>query len=247
MNQTPLISIITISYNSCHTIEDTLLSVINQSYPNIEYIIIDGGSTDGTTNIIKRYENKISYWVSELDKGIYYAMNKGIAVATGEWINFINCGDFFYHKDVIADVFKDCISDSYSLIHGNTIFRYHDHTEMEANRQYGNYRFMPACHQSIFSRTCHMKQFMFDTNYKISADFDFFYKLYHTNHQYLYKDVIVAVFDAVGGVSSRNKYLRNKEFICIQESKPLNRNLLLIRLKLKYSAKSLIRFFNNLF
>lgn len=122
MNKKPLISIITISYNSCLTIEDTILSVINQTYPHIEYIVIDGGSKDGTVDIIKRYENKISYWISEPDKGIYYAMNKGIAATTGEWINFINCGDSFYDKNVIARLFKDSIGENYSVVYGNTVF-----------------------------------------------------------------------------------------------------------------------------
>ena len=153
-------------------------------------------------------------------------MNKGIAATTGEWINFINCGDSFYDKNVIARLFKDSIGENYSVVYGNTVFQYSDHTEIEANRQYGNYKFMPACHQSIFCRTHYMKQFMFDTRYKISADFDFFYKLYFTNNQYLYKDITVAVFDAMGGISSTNKYLRNKEFICIKEKKLLKRNLL---------------------
>lgn len=122
MDKKPLISIITISYNSCLTIEDTILSVINQTYPHIEYIVIDGGSKDGTVDIIKRYENKISYWISEPDKGIYYAMNKGIAATTGEWINFINCGDSFYDKNVIARLFKDSIGENYSVVYGNTVF-----------------------------------------------------------------------------------------------------------------------------
>lgn len=77
MNNNPIISIITISYNAVKDIESTILSVLNQTYPNIEYIIIDGGSTDGTLDIIKKYEDKITYWVSEPDKGIYDAMNKG--------------------------------------------------------------------------------------------------------------------------------------------------------------------------
>ena len=91
----PLISVITVSYNAVLTIEQTILSVINQTYLNIEYIIIDGGSTDGTVNVIKKYADKIAYWVSESDKGIYDAMNKGIAYSHGEYCNFINAGDKF--------------------------------------------------------------------------------------------------------------------------------------------------------
>lgn len=111
-----LISIVTVSYNAVLTIEQTILSVINQTYPNVEYIIIDGGSTDGTVDIIKKYEDKIAYWVSEPDKGIYDAMNKGVVVATGEWINFMNAGDIFTDGDVIDKLFhqirgkKRCVS-----------------------------------------------------------------------------------------------------------------------------------------
>ena len=104
-----LISIVTVSYNAVLTIEQTILSVINQTYPNVEYIIIDGGSTDGTVDIIKKYEDKIAYWVSEPDKGIYDAMNKGVVVATGEWINFMNAGDIFTDGDVIDKLFHQNI------------------------------------------------------------------------------------------------------------------------------------------
>lgn len=98
MKNNILISVVTVSYNAVATIEQTLLSVINQTYPNIEYIIIDGGSTDGTVDIIKKYADEIVYWISEPDKGIYDAMNKGIKKANGEWINFINAGDSYYDK-----------------------------------------------------------------------------------------------------------------------------------------------------
>lgn len=89
------ITVITVVYNGIDYIEDTILSVINQDYSNIEYIIIDGKSDDGTMDIVEKYATKISYWVSESDNGIYDAMNKGIKVATGDWIIFMNCGDYF--------------------------------------------------------------------------------------------------------------------------------------------------------
>ena len=100
----PLISVITVSYNAVLTIEQTILSVINQTYLNIEYIIIDGGSTDGTVNVIKKYADKIAYWVSESDKGIYDAMNKGIAYSHGEYCNFINAGDKFCSSSILKQV-----------------------------------------------------------------------------------------------------------------------------------------------
>ena len=95
MNSFPKISIVTPSYNQGQYIEQTILSVINQNYPNIEYIIIDGGSTDNTVEIIKKYEDKITYWVSEKDKGQSDALNKGLAKCTGDIFNWINSDDYF--------------------------------------------------------------------------------------------------------------------------------------------------------
>ena len=91
------ITFITVCYNAIDTLEKTILSIINQTYPNIEYIIIDGASTDGTVDIIKKYEHKLSYWISEPDKGIYDAMNKGLKRATGDYINFMNADDILLH------------------------------------------------------------------------------------------------------------------------------------------------------
>ena len=117
----PLISVVTVSYNAVSVIEQTIFSVINQTYPNVEYIIIDGGSTDGTVDIIKKYADKITYWVSEPDKGIYDAMNKGIELATGEWINFMNAGDSFYSFSILELIFGQTIF-SNDIIYGDTLF-----------------------------------------------------------------------------------------------------------------------------
>ncbi len=103
----PLISVITVVFNGELFLEETIKSVLNQTYDNVEYLIIDGGSTDGTLDIIKRYKNQIDYWVSEPDKGIYDAMNKGIALASGTWLNFMNAGDSFNTSTVLNEIFTD--------------------------------------------------------------------------------------------------------------------------------------------
>ena len=99
--KTPRVTIITVCKNAADSIEKTIKSIVTQSYPNLEYIIIDGASTDGTQNIIKNYEKQLTHYQSEPDNGIYDAMNKGIPIATGDWINFMNAGDYFYNENTI--------------------------------------------------------------------------------------------------------------------------------------------------
>ena len=115
-----LISVITVCYNAENNLERTILSVLNQTYSNIEYIIIDGGSTDGTIDLIKKYADKITYWQSETDKGIYDAMNKGIQKATGEWINFMNAGDLFSSTTILQQM-SDAIKPGTRILRGNII------------------------------------------------------------------------------------------------------------------------------
>ena len=98
----PIISVITVCYNVASSIEKTMLSVLNQTYKNLEYIIIDGNSTDGTVDIIKRYAERLTFWISEPDNGIYDAMNKGIVKATGEFLIFMNAGDQFLNDKVLS-------------------------------------------------------------------------------------------------------------------------------------------------
>lgn len=120
-NKLPKITIVTVCFNAVKSIEETMLSVLNQTYLNIEYIIIDGGSTDGTVDIIKKYADRLAYWVSEPDKGIYDAMNKGITVATGDYINFMNAGDTFASGSSVSDTFTETDTTGPDIIYGNAI------------------------------------------------------------------------------------------------------------------------------
>ena len=117
----PVISIVTVVRNCENTIEDTIINLINQEYPNIEYIVIDGGSTDGTLKKIRKYEKSIDYWISEPDGGIYDAMNKGIDLATGEWVNFMNAGDYFFNNSTINLIVSEIRKQNFDIIYGDFI------------------------------------------------------------------------------------------------------------------------------
>ncbi|HEX8608911.1 MAG TPA: glycosyltransferase family 2 protein, partial [Pedobacter sp.] len=114
----PKLSVITIVYNNVKDIERTMLSVLNQSYPNIEYILIDGASNDGTQAVIGRYRNQLAFFLSEPDQGIYDAMNKGLALATGDYVLFMNSGDEIYAPETVRDVFET--DDSADIYYGET-------------------------------------------------------------------------------------------------------------------------------
>ena len=115
----PLVSIIVITYNSSEFLFETLESIKSQSYDNIELIVIDGASNDGTADVIKKYDKKIDYWISEKDGGIFDAMNKGIKVSKGDYINFMNSGDFFTSADLVNEVVKNLDNQRIDLLYGN--------------------------------------------------------------------------------------------------------------------------------
>ena len=193
----PLVTVITVVRNSVSLLEETILSVINQTYQNIEYIIIDGDSNDGTIDIIKRYEDKISLWISEPDRGIYDAMNKGLDLAKGEWINFMNAGDKFFNDSVIESIFKTERYDQYELIYGDEEYVYADITDFsirkKAKRLRDIWRFMPFSHQSLFMKTNILKKYSFNIN-NISADHEIAYKCYKEKLKFLKLDIIIASY-----------------------------------------------------
>lgn len=176
MNNEPIISIITITYNAGETLERTIKSIINQSYANIEYIIIDGKSTDNTVEIIKSYADNVNYWISEPDRGLYHAMNKGIAAATGDYLWFINAGDEIYDTDILKSVFS---SKPYAdIYYGNTVM-----TDMDGEI-IGDRRLAPpqkltwrsfkkgmlVSHQSIIVKRSIAEYY--NLKYRFSADFE---------------------------------------------------------------------------
>jgi len=199
-----VITIITVVYNNVFSIEETIKSVINQSYNNIEYIIIDGGSNDGTVEIIKKYADKIDYWSSEKDFGLYYAMNRGLEIATGDWINYMNSGDCFSENVVIEKIFKDSKTDA-GVIYGNVNFNFDGihHVYVKANSLNYLWKGMQFVHQASFVSTKIMKKFPFDTNYKLIADYKSLYLIYLSDVKFKYVDMAICDFLA-GGLSDNN-------------------------------------------
>jgi glycosyltransferase involved in cell wall biosynthesis len=197
----PLITIITVVYNGVADIEKTISSVLGQSYGNIEYIIIDGGSTDGTLDVIRKYDTRIAYWVSEPDRGIYDAMNKGVVLASGDWINFMNAGDTFYGTDVVEHV-AAAADDTADLIYGDCEMIYDPASSFiwKAGRPESLWSGMVFRHQSLFTKSGICKKYQFDLEYKVGADFAFIYRCYRDQLKFRKLDRIVSTA-RLGGMS----------------------------------------------
>ena len=195
------ISVVTVCYNAVDCIEQTMLSVLDQTYHDIEYIIIDGGSTDGTVDIIKKYADRLAYWISEPDKGIYDAMNKGIAVATGDYINFMNAGDTFRDQSSIY-TYVDVIKPESEIIYGDVIIKYHSRFQYRKPLRLDHLsECLPFCHQSVIVKTGLLRDRQFDTSYRILGDYDFFYSCYKRGLCFQYIPEALSVYDSTEGVS----------------------------------------------
>lgn len=215
MKNKPLISIITVSYNAVSTIEATILSVINQTYSNIEFIVIDGGSNDGTVDIIEKYKDKITYSISEPDKGIFDAMNKGIEIATGKWTCFMNCGDSFYSFNTIEEVVK-MISITKGIVYGDTIVNRGNNKYLSKSSPIETIDYnLPFCHQSSLTSTEILKKNKFNLTYKLCADYNLFYSLYKERIDFQQIPLTISNFEAETGVSSTNIKQLKKEIQAI--------------------------------
>lgn len=211
------ISVITVVYNDVDNIERTIANVLKQTYPNLEYIVVDGNSTDGTVNIIKKYSNQLAYWCSEKDKGIYDAMNKGVQHCTGEWIIFRNCGDYFRTPTAIEDVFSKYDDKGEDFIICDTRFfrknYYIDRQPSILKKQY--FDCMPVLHPSTFIRRSTQIKYPFDINYRYSADYCFFIEAFSNGATYKYFHYVLALFNNEDGATSNNYPISIKENIYI--------------------------------
>lgn len=197
------VSIITINYNNALGLEKTIKSVIEQTYTDFEFIILDGGSTDNSAQIIESYLDKITYAVSEPDKGIYDAMNKGILRARGEFCHFLNSGDIYADKDVLFNVFSEKVY-SEPLLRGiqicnadTGIFRWYNH----GNRDVTLFDLYVDTmqHQATFIKRCLFEKYgLYDDRYKIASDWKFFIQTMIGGETSFYLNMDVVIFDMTG-------------------------------------------------
>ena len=166
MSQDIKITVITVTFNAREALERTIQSVIRQDYSALEYIIIDGGSQDGSLELIKQYSPQLAHWTSEPDRGIYDAMNKGIACAQGEYCIFMNAGDTFTDEHVVSRVFSE-LHPAADVIYGDIL----KNGRLKKSLSPRNCHKMFYCHQSVFTRTDCLRRFPFDITHRYSADF----------------------------------------------------------------------------
>ena len=202
------LSIITVNYNDAKGLERTIKSVISQSYQDFEFIIIDGGSSDGSLDIIKKYERHIDYWVSEPDGGIYQGMNKGLRQAKGDYVNFMNSGDRYHSADVLERIFA--LDTDADIITGTHVGSPHPNVGKDGISLY------TLCtgavdHQASFIKRELALRHPYDEKYKIVSDWKFFIEaLIIDNCSFYYTDTIVVDVDMTG-ISNSNKKLNNYE------------------------------------
>lgn len=197
------ISIITVCRNEVENIESTIKSVINQSYKNIEYIVIDGNSSDGTYEVIEKYSDSINMLIHEADDGVYSAMNKGALLAKGDYILFMNGGDSFYSKDSCAELMK-FVNEEVDVVYGETRYiKSNTESVIRSPNKTLNFTYgMPFCHQSSATKTSLVRRYPFVENQTTYADFLQYSKIKKSNAKFHKVDRIIANYDS-NGISAK--------------------------------------------
>ena len=239
----PLITVITVVFNGENVLEDTIVSVINQNYDNVDYIIIDGDSSDATLDVIRKYEYAIDYWISEKDNGIYDAMNKGIMTSQGQFINFINAGDCYFNHNVLSILPLDS---SAKVIYGN--IKYQSGKTFVSEFDKRMFVKNTLHHQATFySIDLYKNLGLFDTDFKILADYDFNLKVLRS-HVYSKKVPFYIAVCSDYGVSDIPKLINYHEEAIIRLKNNYWIGLFLYNYSyFRYFIKKLTRSFSYLY
>jgi glycosyltransferase involved in cell wall biosynthesis len=237
----PKVSVITVVFNGEQGIENTIKSVIDQTFLDKEFIVIDGASTDLTVEIINKYRDRIDVFVSEKDNGIYDAMNKGLAMAKGEWISFMNSGDTFYTKDAVAEFFKRESEFKRAYIAFGDVNIIHPKSSKMMKQSTKNIRYDSICHQGEFvNRKVLLAHSGYNAVYKVYADFDFQLKAFLEGEDNLvYVPVCLANYN-MEGVSSKMFYHFLPEYLQIIKKIPLYKRLGHYNYAFQYAVKSFL-------
>jgi glycosyltransferase involved in cell wall biosynthesis len=237
------VSIITVSFNSAKTIADTIESVLSQDFPEIEYIIIDGNSSDDTVKIIRQYENRISKWISEKDQGMYDAMNKGIAMATGDVIGILNSDDAYMNSHVISEMMKLLQEKNAKVVfadlilvdqnNDNQVLRYYDSSHFHPDKF--RWGWMPA-HPTVFiKRELYQVVGPFSTNYQIAADYEMLIRILAIQkapYAYLPKPIVRMRSGGASTAGLSRNWILNKEIVRACQENGIYSNMAMLLLKI---------------
>ncbi|MER0499366.1 glycosyltransferase family 2 protein [Aeromonas hydrophila] len=244
------VSIITVCYNSEKTIEDTIRSVAGQTYKDIEYIIIDGGSTDQTNEIVKKYSDIVSVHISEKDNGLYDAMNKGIKLATGDIIGILNSDDFFVSDYSLAELMNGFFSPDVDAVYSDLVYVESANTN-KVTRLYSSKIFKKSLikfgimlpHPTFYAKKCIYNNYgLYKLNYRVAADFEFIARCV-MNDITLHRVPSITVKMREGGISSSGILWRihqNIEIVRACKENGISTNILFVALKLPYKLFSLL-------
>ncbi len=234
------ISLITVTYNCEDTLEDTLKSVKEQKCAELEYIVIDGGSTDKTVDIIKKYDDIISFWSSSPDEGIYDAMNRGLKKATGDYVGFLHADDMFFSVNTLKEIMSALREQSADVLYGDLVYVNSVHTD-KVIRKWRSCEFYPELlgkgwmppHPTMYIKhDIILKTGYFNTSYKIAADYDYILRLFSQNSvNFLYLPLVIVKM-RMGGASNKsisNIILKSKEDIRALRSNRVGGIITLIR------------------
>ena len=201
-----MVTVITVVYNCAAELTRTVESVLAQNCACLEYVIVDGGSTDGSVDVLRRHERRLASWISEPDQGIFDAMNKGINLAHGEWIIFMNAGDRFCDDAVVSSILPILSQSTPTILYSDTLVDYGNYT---VNRRAGSpeqlWKGSQFCHQSAFIRRVYHSAHPYNAANRLCADFEFFHGAWHAGRQFLKIDGPIAVITP-DGVSDRHQF-----------------------------------------